>query len=380
MHRNKASYLIEFLMHFVFWLIAYYALKALAASSFTMLVNNNGSIATQDGRMLFPYAWLVLVFLMLLFYSGSFWLFKKAVGHPGIIPRIASIGGWFLIFYGLNYLVVYFLTDSVATHLPAFKVTTPFTPPAPPLKESAFSTENWNSLQPIIALIFILVSGLAAAYFYVGESIKKELLRSRAEAERAGTELKFLRTQINPHFLFNTLNNLFSLAQSEGKDKVADKIAKLSGMMRYMIYDSTTESVPLEKEIGYLKDCIALHEMRYPGNLIDISFSYPDEVTIASVQLPPMLLIPFLENAFKHGVYVMERSYIAMEIVIEQKRLFFTCQNKDYSDIKKPELERGGIGLENVRRRLDLLYPGKHKLILGPENGIFKVHLEIDLA
>ncbi|MES2109117.1 MAG: sensor histidine kinase [Bacteroidota bacterium] len=380
MHRSKATYLIEFLMHFVFWLIAYYALKALAASSFTMLVNNNGSIATQDGRMLFPYAWLVLIFLMVLFYSGSFRLFKKAVGHPAIMLRVVLIGSWFLMLYGLNYLVVYFFTDSAAHNLPALKITTPFAPPSPPLKVSAFSIENWNSLQPIIALIFILVAGLAAAYFYIGESIKKELLRSRAEADRAGTELKFLRTQINPHFLFNTLNNLFSLAQGEGKDKVADKIAKLSGMMRYMIYDSSTESVPLEKEIDYLQDCIALHELRYPRNQVAISFSYPNEAAIAGIQLPPMLLIPFLENSFKHGVYARHNSYIAMEIRIEQKKFIFTCENTDYGDIKKHELEKGGIGLENVKRRLELLYPGRHKLILGPENGIFKVHLEIDLA
>ena len=379
MHRNKASYLIEFLMHLVFWLGVYYALKGLTASSFQMLINNNGNIARQDGRMPFPYAWLVLAFLMLLFYGNSFWLFKKIVHYPGIYKRILIFAGWLLALYGLNYFVVYLLADPTAANLHQPNVVIPATPPAPPIQLSTFSTENWQSMQPIIALIFILVCGLAAAYFYIWESIKKELMRSQAEAHQASTELKFLRSQVNPHFLFNTLNNLFSLAQAEGKDNVADKIAKLSGMMRYMIYDSSTDSVPLEKEISYLEDCIALHQMRYPGSQVNISFRYPDDAVIARVQLAPMLLIPFLENAFKHGVYARHQSYIAMEITVDQKRLTFTCENTDYSNIKKVELEKGGIGLENVKRRLALVYPGRHSLILGPENGKYNVKLELEL-
>ena len=367
-------------MHLVFWLGVYYALKGLIASSFQMLINNNGNVARQDGRMSFPYAWLVLAFLMLLFYSNSFWLFKRIVHFPGIYKKILIFAGWLLALYGLNYFVVYLLASSPAPNLPPPNVIIPAAPPAPPIQLSAFSTENWQSMQPIIALIFILVCGLAAAYFYIGESIKKELLRSQAEAHQANTELKFLRSQVNPHFLFNTLNNLFSLAQAEGKDNVADKIAKLSGMMRYMIYDSSTDSVPLEKEISYLEDCIALHQLRYTSSQVDVSFSYPDDTAIARVQLAPMLLISFLENAFKHGVYAKHRSYIAMKIMINQKRFTFTCENTDHSNIKKAELSEGGIGLENVKRRLELLYPGRHKLIRASENGIYKVNLEIDLA
>jgi len=389
MHRTKASYLIEFLMHLVFWVGAYYALKGLAASSFLILVNNNGAIASQDGRLLFPYAWVVLVFMILLFYSNSFWLFRNISRHTVLLKRIAILVGWLLLLYSLDYLTVYLLAASTATNVlqlhaimppvPPVQVHT-IMPPLPPVHLSAFTRDNWLAMQPIIALIFILVSGLASAYFYVGESINKELRRIQAEAYQANTELKFLRSQVNPHFLFNTLNNLFSLAQGEGKDNVADKIGKLSGMMRYMIYDSITERVPLEKEISYLKDCIALHQMRYMDSQVDVSFSYPDDVAIAPVQLAPMLLISFVENAFKHGVYARRHSYITIGITIDQKSLTFICENTDHSDIKRAELEKGGIGLENVRRRLDLLYPGKHKLKLESENGKYKVNLEIDFA
>jgi two-component system LytT family sensor kinase len=374
MQRRKTSYIVEFLIHTVFWLGVYYALKGLAASSFQILVSNNGGEMRQDGRMLFPYPWIVLVFLMLLFYSSSFWLFRKKIAY-----RIGLYAGWLIVVYLLNFLVINLLSVQAGMMPRHPGAIIPGLPPLPP-QTAGFSAENWWEMQPVIALLFILVLGVAVAYFYIGESIRNELTRSQAEAHQASTELRLLRSQVNPHFLFNILNNLFSMAQRDGKDDVADKIAKLSGMMRYMIYDSSTDSVPLEKEISYLEDCIALHQMRYVGNQVDISFRYPDDAAIAQVQLAPMLLIPFLENAFKHGVYARHHSYIAMEITIDQKRLIFTCENIDYSDIKKAVLEKGGIGLENVKRRLELLYPRRHKLILGSENGIYKVNLEIDLA
>ena len=379
MYRKKTSYLIEFLMHAVFWVIAYYALKALAASSFLMEVNNNGNIARQDGRMPFPYAWVVLVLLMVLFYSSTFWIFTKTIYTKPFFKSVLTVSGWLLMLYGLNYFIVYLVIGKPLTGAPHSGIPMPPGPPAPPLQLNVFSRANWLDLQPVIALVFILVAGLAAAYFYVGESVKKELQRSQAKAERANTELKFLRSQVNPHFLFNTLNNLFSLAQGEGKDNVADKIAKLSGMMRYMIYDSNAESVPLEKEIIYLQDCIALHQLRYPDSQVSVSFRYPDENTIAGLQLAPMLLISFVENAFKHGIYARHRSFIAMELKADNEKLIFTCENSDHSIIKKAELEQGGIGLGNVRRRLELLYPGKYRLVTGTADGVYHVNLEINL-
>jgi len=372
MHRGKASYIIEILIHAVFWMIVYFALKALIASSFQMLVSDKRNVLSQDGKMLFPYAWIVLCFLMLLFYTASFWLFRKANHY-----RLWLIACALIAFYVLNFFVIRQLAAS--TRLVAHHPDAIMPGPPPVVHLETFSATNWWDMQPVIALLFILVLGIAAAYFYIGESIRNELLRSQSEAHHLSTELKFLRSQINPHFLFNTLNNLFSMAQREGKENLADKIAKLSGMMRYMLYDSNADKVPLENEIACLEDCIALHQMRYVGNLVEISFYYPDSAAVDPIQLAPMLLIPFLENAFKHGVVTGRQCYIAMEISIDQKRFTFTCQNMDHSAIKKIEAEKGGIGLENVRRRLELVYPGRHKLLAGPENGKYMVNLQIDL-
>lgn len=211
---------------------------------------------------------------------------------------------------------------------------------------------------------------MAAAYYYIVESFTKEIVRSQ-------TELQFLRSQVNPHFLFNTLNNLFSMAQKDGNDRLADKIAQLSEMMRYMLYDSNTERVLLAREIQYLEDCIALYGLRYTG-LVQISFDYPKPVP--DVAVAPMLFIPFLENAFKHGIAPGQPSHIKLVLIIDQNKLRFNCQNTDYSHIEKPANEQGGIGLENVRRRLDLLYPHQHQLHAKVADGNYYVNLQIELS
>ena len=201
------------------------------------------------------------------------------------------------------------------------------------------------------------------------------------EAHQLSTELKFLRSQVNPHFLFNTLNNLFSMAQRKGNDELADGISKLSGMMRYMLYESNTERVYLQKEIEYLKSCIALSKLRYADSEAVVSFSHPGAAAIADIQIAPMLFIPFLENAFKHGVSIGQPSAITVTIDVDadEKKLIFVCENTDHSVVRDLEEEDGGIGLANVRRRLELVYPGKHALDTRLEDGKYSVLLKIDL-
>jgi len=169
------------------------------------------------------------------------------------------------------------------------------------------------------------------------------------------------------------------MALTEGKGELAGRIAKLSGMMRYMIYESNTNHVSLEKEIGCLQDYLALQRMRYATNELEVSFHYPEPSTVAAVQIAPMLFIPFLENAFKHGIAIGRQSYIELAISVSAQKLVFTCENIDYSAMKKLQEEKGGIGLANVKRRLDLLYPGRYSLQAGPQNGNYMVNLQINL-
>ncbi|MFT3827799.1 MAG: histidine kinase [Chitinophagaceae bacterium] len=408
MPHNKARYFIEIVIHLLFWLAVYYALNALTASSFNIVNTDDGKVSrAMNGRLLFPHAVWVLGVLLLLFYGYIYWLFKKVIRYKSKIASLSAIAGWFVLLFVINYFVVRMqigatghtqhpdapspassprialsmdtvggtVSDSV-TSLPG---AIPLDPSGRlPLKE--FSTEDWWDMQLVMAIIFLAVLGVAIAYFFIKEWIRNNLVRSQAEAQQFSTEVKFLRSQVNPHFLFNTLNNLFSMAQKKGDSEVANGISKLSGMMRYMIYESNTDRVPLLKEIEYLEDCIALNKLRYADNEVTVKFDYPEQGVIAGVQVAPMLFIPFLENAFKHGVLIGHHSGITIAIAIDQKTLIFTCENTDYSAVKKLAEEQSGIGLENVKRRLQLVYPGMYTLQAKPENGIYKVNLEIHLA
>jgi two-component system LytT family sensor kinase len=416
MHRTWFKYFVEIVIHALFWLGVYNVLGALTASSYSMLIDHgNGSMEHVDVSFLFPYTGLVLGMLMLLFYSNTWWLFKRVIRYKSDLPRVLVIAGWFSLIFATNYLLVrtligpsphpqhpksfevirsssdsfrarppkakvYFESRSDTTLLGTTTTISPFSPPPPPPPIQRSGADDWSHMQLVIALVFLSVLAVAAANFFIKERIRNDLTRSQAEAQHLQTEIRLLRSQVNPHFLFNTLNNLFSMAQRKGNDQLADSISKLSGMMRYMIYESDTDAVPLQREISYLDDCIALNKLRYADSEIAVSFSHPAPAIAAAISIAPMLFVPFLENAFKHGVSIGSQTRIDMDISVEQKKLIFTCENIDYSGVKKLEEEKGGIGLENVRRRLELLYPGRHELRAGAAQGKYTVNLQIELA
>jgi hypothetical protein len=307
------------------------------------------------------------------------------------IVRVAICVGWFAILFGANYVIDGPLFDQAnpVPHPPPpmlraridsiFKQPQPdtiFT--RPPFDAVNFTVRDWLHIQPVLLLAFLVIQGIAIGYFFLKEWAKSELIQTRLQANQLSTEVKFLKSQINPHFLFNTLNNLFSMAQGKGNDELADGISKLSGMMRYMLYDSNEERVPLSKEITYLEECITLNKLRYADEEVTVIFDHSGQT--ADVGIAPMLFIPFVENAFKHGVAIGQTAAIQMGIAVSGEKLNFSCVNTDYSSIKKMEMEISGIGLENVKRRLELVYPGKHQLTINKEKGKFMVNLEIDLS
>jgi two-component system, LytTR family, sensor kinase len=407
MYRSPVKYFIEIVIHALFWLGVYYALKTLTAASYSMVIDHpNGIVERVDVRLSFPHLGVVLGFLMLLFYGCVFWLFRKVIRFKSDLARVVVIGGWIILLFGANYLLIRTLigpsesrrsgslrtkvffesrsdTARTDTAFPNPSAEAKFPgppPPPPPPRIEKIPADNWLSMQLVMALVFLSILAIAAAYFFIKEWIRNDLVRSQAETQHLDTEIRLLRSQVNPHFLFNTLNNLFSMAQKKGHEELADSISKLSGMMRYMIYESNTDTVPLPREIVYLEDCIALNKLRYADSEVTVSFRHPAPAVAVGISIAPMLFVPFLENAFKHGVSIGHHASISLDISVEQKKLIFTCENTDYSAVKKLEDEKGGIGLENVRRRLELLYPGRHALRVGPVGGKYVVNLQIDLA
>lgn len=201
-----------------------------------------------------------------------------------------------------------------------------------------------------------------------GKEKEKDLIRDKLE-----TELKFLRNQTNPHFLFNTLNNIYALARKKS-DETADVVMKLSKLLRFMLYETKNEQIPISDEIKVLDDYIELEKIRYNDRL---TISFIREIDNEHEQIAPLLLIPFVENAFKHGASESRfESFINLEMTLRDGMLEFNIENSKEQNGKK--LNDENIGLTNVRRQLELLYK-EHEVSILCEAAVFKVFLKINL-
>jgi len=193
------------------------------------------------------------------------------------------------------------------------------------------------------------------------------------EKEKAQTELDLLKQQLNPHFFFNTLNNLYALSLQQSK-QTPESILQLSELMRYVIYKAKEPMVQVQEEIKYLEDYMQLQQIRLKRKP-DVQFK--QEIGDGTPPIAPLLLIVLVENAFKHGIEpAEEKAFLHLSLHTTANRLYFSCVNSFEQEVEKT----AGIGLANLLRRLVLLYPGKHLLKTGIENHIFKAELELDLS
>jgi len=219
------------------------------------------------------------------------------------------------------------------------------------------------------ALLILFMSGFIKI---AQEWFKSEQQREALKLENLNAELKFLKSQINPHFLFNCLNTIYSLAHKHSA-QTEHAIVKLSTIMRYMIYDSNEDKVQLQQELQYLEDYIDIQRLRLPE---DIVVDYAVQGNPVGLKIEPMLLVPFVENAFKHGISYAEPSFIAIAVAIEKSQVRLVVEN---SIFRKRVAEKGGIGLQNVRKRLELLYTEDHDLEITEADNQFIVDLKIVL-
>jgi len=382
---------IEIVLHAAFWIGVFYTLLSLTETHVTIRIDHSQGAIKKDPvvirdlrHVLSAHLFITLGFLALLFYGNIFWLFKKALQFKNILVRVAIPVVFFAAIFAANYYMdqSLYAPKSDEPFMRTFQMDrkSGVPPMLPVIKNNlVLRTDAMvfarDGLSNTILFIFIIIFGLSIAYFFLKEWSRTEQMRSQLAAVQLDTEVKFLKSQVNPHFLFNTLNNLFSMAQSKGNEDLADGISKLSGMMRYMIYESNEENVPLKKEIEYLDNCILLNKLRYADDEVSVTFNYPDKSE--GILVAPMLFIPFVENAFKHGVLIGHTSEIDISISVAGKQLLFHCENAAY-EVKKMD-EKSGIGLENVKRRLELVYPGKHQLEIKKADRKFLIDLKIDL-
>ncbi len=247
-------------------------------------------------------------------------------------------------------------------------------------KNNAFATRRFtvegyrgffSTLLTAFIFIFIIAFGLIKNY------ITNTKTQAKLIAQKSQAELMALKAQINPHFLFNVLNNLYGSAIVEESPKTSEGILQLSSIMRHVVEGTKNERIEVEKEIRFLNDYIELNKIRIPNrpNIRIVTEIFWDEnpTTIA-----PLLVIPYLENAFKYGISTTEECFIEMSFRIENQQLIFVCKN---SIIKKNnKLEVGtGTGLDNTKRRLDLYYPNAYQLSTNSSENIFVVNLEVKL-
>jgi two-component system, LytTR family, sensor kinase len=227
-------------------------------------------------------------------------------------------------------------------------------------------------------VLFPSVMAFVVSIFYsiTVEKIRAEKLQKEKEAAQLGMEVKFLRSQISPHFLFNILTNLVSLARKKS-DKLETSLLMLSGLMRYMLYDAG-KKISLQQEVEYLESYIALQKLRF-GRDIKIVFNVevPHEETNNHIE--PMLLIPFVENAFKYGTDCVDQPFIEINLTVMEGVLVFQVKNKFDQEANTGRDESSGIGLSNVRSRLALLYQDRHELIIQNDNNLFNINLTLKI-
>ena len=223
----------------------------------------------------------------------------------------------------------------------------------------------------ISVLVVILALGLRVTDAYA----EKEKERRELEKEKLASELGMLKSQINPHFFFNTLNNIYALTESDNH-LAGIAVLKLSKMMRYVLYESELGNTTLEQEVGFMNHFIDLMRLRLSEKVaVRVDFRpHSGEISIA-----PMIFISFIENAFKHGVSYREPSFVEISLVTTPHEIAFHCRNSNFSHKTDQTGEASGIGLENIRKRLTLLYPDKHILKITETPQTYDVSLTIQL-
>lgn len=230
-------------------------------------------------------------------------------------------------------------------------------------------SEAYNSI------LFLLIFTVGTSIAVIQRWLQTEQNRKETENEKLNTELSFLKSQVNPHFFFNTLNNIYSLAVVRS-EKTAPAVMKLSAIMRYILTETQRDYVPLSNEVDFIHNFIDLQKVRLTDKVV-LNFSTGGSTD--NLLVAPLLFIPFVENAFKYGVSTKESTNISIEIKTEGSRILFNAINYIVPS-ENNLMENTGIGINNVKRRLELMYPEKHKLTTIEKDNYYNVHLEIETA
>ncbi len=331
-------------------------------------------------RVVYHSIFWIVGFIILLsfenFEKGFFFHFTNA------LLKTAILGG--MIYYNYYYLITNYLTkDRFFTYcallLLSVVIITPLSNILFFFKYSKYPAWQ-NALaanQNVFFLINITIVGASTVVKIILDWVKHQRERTELQTQTMQSELRFLKSQINPHFLFNTLNNLYALTLKKS-DKAPEIVIKLSEMMRYMLYECNEKRVPLSKEVNYIQNYLDLEALRQ-GKEVEINFDVYGEV--GNQTIAPLMFIPFLENSFKHGLnHHINQGYVDIRLDVETAAVRLRIENSKPDSVPLPEHPRsGGIGLVNVRRRLNILYPEQYELKVENEPNSYAVDLKLNL-
>jgi sensor histidine kinase YesM len=324
--------------HIFFWIVFFL---------FLVIIDTNESLSTRMINMA-----LRMVFYIIVVYSNLNFLFPRFLKKNNFFVYIILLVLLVILVTPLEVISSYYLIPTEFTSISqvfTFKVLSSF----------------------FLGTFFIAFS--SSIFKIINDWIDNQNERVDLQRQNLTSELKYLKTQINPHFFFNTLNSLYALTLKKS-DKAPEIVLKLSEMMRYMLYESNERTIELTKEINYIQNYLELEKIRH-GDHVKIDFNLKGDPN--GHMIAPLLFIPFFENTFKHGLdHELKKGYVDILLDITDRDVSLTVKNsKPEKVIVSNEKKVGGIGLTNVRRRLNILYPGKYKLNIEDTETIFSVLL-----
>jgi two-component system LytT family sensor kinase len=308
----------------------------------------------QDFGFLLSNELINLLFYMIIVYFNLYYLVPNYLNRKKFLTYIGLLMLATIIITPIKVIIFYFKFSAI-----------------PSSQYHLIMNQHWYFL------LTFFIAGSSTIFKIITDWARQLSEKQDLENQTMQSELRFLKSQINPHFLFNTLNNLYALTLKKS-DAAPDIVIKLSDIMRYMLYECNEKQVPLIKEVNYIQNYLDLERLRQ-GKNVEIKFEHRGHVS--TQKIAPLMFIPFLENSFKHGLNNnITKGFVNIELSSQPDEVVFFIENSKPDTPPPPDHRRsGGIGLVNVKRRLDLLYPDKYELIIDDNPRTYAVTLKLKL-
>jgi sensor histidine kinase YesM len=335
----------------------------LAVNIIVIYFINFAFVGNESGRSIFLSEALVFYSVLFLFYFHTFYSFPRYFSKEKIVQFI-GINLGILLGASIGMIVLDGVLSQNALQ-------------GKGIEKSLFELISLKNIRADVLLLFTATLIPSFIYYTIKERFRKMDTAGFSLYRQKEAELAQLKAQVNPHFLFNTLNTLYAFALKEGSEKTAECIAKLANLMRFMLDDMEKETILLEREVSYIQDYVKLQSIRSAVEH-DITINVDIEEG-QSYSIAPMLLIPFVENAFKHGMNPNKLSHLKIDITGKGNQIQFVIENSTDDSFEAYYKEKGfGIGIENVKNRLKYIYPNRHNISIARTNGKFIVILSVE--